>query len=253
MRRRDRAAVVAGLAGLTVVSWAYLIDLGRGMRPISERQGLEAVPEVVAPRMMLAWGAEELLMLFLMWAVMMVAMMVPSVSPLVLVFAGAEDREAGGSVWALLSGYLVAWGGFSVVATLVQWALHRAALLSPMMMGTSSLLGGLLLIGAGAFQLTPLKHACLAQCRSPVGFLMSHWRPGRRGALVMGLKHGVYCVGCCWMLMALLFVAGVMNLLWVAAIAAFVLVERVAPRGDLVGRAAGVVLIAGGIALLAAG
>ncbi|MGH7848377.1 MAG: DUF2182 domain-containing protein [Candidatus Binatia bacterium] len=139
--------------------------------------------------------------------------------------------------------------GFSILAALVQWRLHTAALLSPMMVSTSSVLGGLLLLAAGGFQFTPLKHACLVRCRSPLGFLMSDWREGQWGALIMGLKHGAYCVGCCWILMALLFVAGVMNLLWVAAITVFILVEKIAPRGDLIGRFAGAALIAAGIAL----
>ena len=263
MPRAHRAIVVAGLVGLTVVSWAYLIHLADGMTVSPETRSLQMAGEVAGPQMVLAWGAGEILMLLVMWLVMMVAMMVPSVSPLVLVFARKAPRTADAGhtgdasalapVWLLLLGYLLTWGGFSLVATLVQWSLHRAALLSPTMTSTSSLVGGALLVGAGIFQLTPLKRACLVRCRSPVGFLMSHWCPGPKGALIMGLKHGAYCVGCCWMLMALLFVAGVMNLLWVAAIAAFVLVEKLAPRGDLVSRAAGAVLIVGGITLLAAG
>jgi predicted metal-binding membrane protein len=149
-----------------------------------------------------------------------------------------------------LLGYFVVWTLFSVVAVVAQWGLHAAALLSPTMVSTSSILGGVLLIAAGVFQWTPLKHACLNHCRSPLGFLMTEWREGKGGALVMGVKHGSYCVGCCWILMALLFAAGVMNLLWVAAIAAFVLTEKVLPRGDLVGRIAGGVLVLAGIVIL---
>jgi predicted metal-binding membrane protein len=135
-----------------------------------------------------------------------------------------------------------------MVAMMVR--LHAAAVLSPMMASTSSILGGVLLLAAGVFQFTPLKRACLVRCRSPLHFLMSDWREGQWGTLVMGLKHGAYCVGCCWMLMTLLFVAGVMNLLWVAAIAVFVLVEKVAPRGDLIVRIAGGTLIVAAIALI---
>jgi predicted metal-binding membrane protein len=147
-------------------------------------------------------------------------------------------------------GYLLVWTGFSAFATLTQWGLHTAALLSPMMVSTSSILGGILLLAAGIFQLTSLKHACLTHCRSPIGFLITHWREGTRGSLIMGLEHGTYCLGCCWILMALLFVAGVMNLIWVAIIAVFVLAEKVLPSGDLVGRVAGGMLVLAGIVLL---
>ena len=152
-----------------------------------------------------------------------------------------------------LLGYLLVWTGFSALATLAQWGLHSAALLSPMMVSTSSVMGGVLLLAAGIFQWTPLKNACLIHCRSPLAFLMSEWRDGKRGALLMGVKHGSYCVGCCWILMALLFVAGVMNLLWVASITAFVLIEKVVPRGELVGHVAGGVLSLAGILLVGRG
>jgi len=137
-----------------------------------------------------------------------------------------------------------------MLATLAQWGLHSAALLSPMMVSTSPFLGGMLLLAAGLFQWTPLKYACLTHCRSPLSFLMTEWREGHWGALIMGLRHGSYCTGCCWFLMALLFVAGVMNVLWVATITAFVLIEKVAPRGDVVGRVAGVVLVIAGLMML---
>ena len=204
---------------------------------------------------MQAWGATEVLLTWVMWAVMLVAMMTPSAAPMILMFATVNRRHRGqqGPVvptTVFLLGYLLVWGGFSVVATLAQWGLHTAALLSPMMVSTSPMLGGLLLLAAGIFQWTPLKSTCLTQCRSPLGFLLTEWREGTWGALVMGFRHGMYCVGCCWVLMALLFVAGVMNLLWVAAIAALVLVEKVLPRGKLVGRVAGGVLLLAGLVLL---
>lgn len=150
-----------------------------------------------------------------------------------------------------LLGYVIVWTGFSAVATLAQWGLHSLALLSPMMVSTSPILGGVLLIGAGIFQFTPLKHACLAHCRTPLGFLMTEWREGTQGALFMGLRHGSFCVGCCWLLMALLFVAGVMNLLWVAAIAAYVLIEKVVPEGQWVSRAIGSLVIVWGTWMIA--
>jgi predicted metal-binding membrane protein len=245
--RRDRTIVLAGLAAMTLVAWAYLVSLVWGMRT------MDMAPDMAMPQMQ-SWGAVELLLLFVMWAIMMVAMMVPSVAPLLLMFARANRQKGGsrvvGSAGILLLGYLLAWVGFSILATLAQWRLHSAALLSPMMVTTSSIFGGLLLVAAGVFQFTPLKRACLVRCRSPLSFLMSDWRDGQWGTFVMGLKHGAYCVGCCWMLMALLFVAGVMNLLWVAAIAVFILVEKVAPRGNLIGRIAGAALIVAGIALI---
>jgi predicted metal-binding membrane protein len=245
--RRDRTVVLAGLAAMTLVAWAYLVSLVWGMRT------MDMAPDMAMPQMQ-SWGAVELLLLFVMWAIMMVAMMVPSVAPLLLMFARANRQKGGsrvvGSAGILLLGYLLAWVGFSILATLAQWRLHSAALLSPIMVTTSSIFGGLLLVAAGVFQFTPLKRACLVRCRSPLSFLMSDWRDGQWGTFVMGLKHGAYCVGCCWMLMALLFVAGVMNLLWVAAIAVFILVEKVAPRGNLIGRIAGAALIVAGIALI---
>jgi predicted metal-binding membrane protein len=184
----------------------------------------------------------------------MVAMMVPSVAPLILMFARA-NRQRGvdrvvGSAGILLLGYLLVWSGFSGLAALAQWGLHGAAVLSPMMASTSPVLGGVLLMAAGVFQFTPLKRACLAHCRSPMGLLLSEWHGGRWGTLTMGLKHGIWCVGCCWALMALLFVAGFMNLLWVAAIAGFVLLERTAPMGAMLGRVTGAALVVAGIALI---
>jgi predicted metal-binding membrane protein len=150
------------------------------------------------------------------------------------------------------AGYLAVWTGFSAVAGLSQWLLHRAALLSPAMASATPRLGGGLLIAAGVYQWLPLKGACLMHCRSPLGFFSHAWREGAAGALLMGLRHGLYCVGCCWLLMALLFMAGVMNLLWVAAIAGFVLVEKVVPGGRLLGKVAGALLVAWGTWALAA-
>jgi predicted metal-binding membrane protein len=250
--RRDRAVILAGIATVTLAAWAYLVHLAREMGTMDRTGAMGMAPDMVMPHLQ-SWDAVELLLLFVMWAVMMVAMMLPSAAPLVLMFARANRQKGGsgvvGSAGILLLGYLLVWIGFSAVATLAQWRLHAAAVLSPTMASTSSILGGVLLVAAGVFQFTPLKRACLVRCRSPLHFLMSDWREGQLGAFVMGLKHGAYCVGCCWMLMALLFVAGVMNLFWVAAIAVFVLVEKVSPKGDLIGRFAGAALIVAGIAL----
>jgi predicted metal-binding membrane protein len=197
------------------------------------------------------WGTVDFVLMFVMWAVMMVAMMTPSATPMILTFSRInrrrhERRNPIVATGAFLAGYLAVWTAFSTVATVAQWALHSAALLSPMMESNNPLLGGMLLIGAGVFQYTPLKHACLAHCRSPIGFFMTEWREGNGGAFLMGVRHGYYCVGCCWLLMALLFVAGVMNLLWVASIAAYVLVEKIVPAGHWVSRAIGLFIIVGG-------
>ena len=247
--RRDRSIVAVGLVGVTLLAWGYLLSMAAGMSQMD--MGADMAMPRVGP-----WTALNLVLLFVMWAVMMVGMMVPSAAPMVILFArvNRQRHERHAPVVptaAFLGGYLLVWTGFSALATLLQWGLHTAALLSPMMVSTSPVLGGALLVAAGAFQWTPLKRACLVHCRSPLHFFVSEWRDKTAGALLMGTRHGVYCVGCCWVLMALLFVAGVMNLLWVGAIAAFVLIERVVPKGDLVGRVAGVVLVAAGVAVLA--
>jgi len=205
---------------------------------------------------MQGWGAVDFLLMFVMWAVMMVAMMTPSAAPMILTYSRVnrrhnEQRSPFLATGAFLAGYLVVWTGFSAVATLAQWELHRTAMLSPMMVSNSPLLGGVLLIGAGVFQFTPLKRACLAHCRSPLGFFMTEWREGTRGALLMGIRHGTFCVGCCWLLMALLFVAGVMNLLWVAVIAGYVLVEKIVPASHWVSRGVGLCVIVGGVWMVA--
>jgi predicted metal-binding membrane protein len=193
--------------------------------------------------------------LAIMWIVMMVAMMIPSVAPVILLYAGvSRRRREQGVVAAPVSvftlGYLMAWTGYAVVAAIAQSALHSAALLSPAMASASPLLTGGLLVLAGVYQCLPVKGACLSHCRSPLGFFSTEWREGVSGALLMGFRHGNYCVGCCWALMALLFVAGVMNLLWVVAIAGFVLIEKVVPHGRLIGRITGVLLAAWGLGMV---
>lgn len=244
--RRDRLAVLSGLTVITLLAWTYLAYLAWDMQHMDM--------EMAMPQMQ-AWGAVEYLLMFLMWTVMMAAMMIPSAAPMILMFAGVnrkrreQDRPYVPTA-VFVAGYLTVWTAFSAAATLVQGALHQAALLSSMMVSTSPVLGGGLLLAAGVFQWTPLKRACLDHCRSPLSVILSEWREGTQGAFVMGLRHGAYCVGCCWFLMVLLFVAGVMNLLWVAAIAVFVLIEKAAPQGVWAGRAAGVALIAAGVLMI---
>jgi predicted metal-binding membrane protein len=251
--RRDRIVIFVSIAGITALAWTYIAYLAWGMdhMAMSMQTTVEMTMEMSMPQMA-TWNGVGFGLTFVMWSVMMVAMMLPSASPMILLFAKAnrnrrQDQHPYVPTALFALGYLVLWIAFSGLATLAQWGLHTAALLSPMMVVTSPIIGGILLITAGLFQWTPLKSACLHQCRSPLGFLMQEWRDGRWGAFHMGIKHGIYCVGCCWVLMALLFVAGVMNLLWVAAITGLVLVEKIAPAGHWIGRVAGVLLIAGGL------
>jgi predicted metal-binding membrane protein len=249
--RGERAVVWASLAALVLVAWLYLLRMAHHMA-----SGMPML-EGLAPQHA-RWTAADLGAAVAMWAVMMVGMMVPAAAPVVLLFhaVNRKRRAQGGravptAVFVL--GYLLVWGAFSVGAAALQGALQGAALLSPALAATSPVLGGALLVAAGAWQLTPLKRACLAHCRSPLGFFLTHWRDGVTGALRMGVAHGAYCLGCCAVLMGLLFVAGVMNLAWVAGITAFVLLEKVAPGGVAIGRVASVALIAAGAVLLARG
>jgi predicted metal-binding membrane protein len=202
------------------------------------------------------WGAVDFVLMSVMWAVMMVAMMVPTAAPMILTFSTVNRRRREQQrpyvpTGVFLAGYVVVWSAFAVAAALAQWGLHSASLLSPMMASTSPIFGGVLLVVAGAFQWSRLKYACLTQCRTPLGFIMSEWREGTKGAMVMGLRHGAYCLGCCWVLMALLFVLGVMNLLWIAALAGFVLLEKVAPGGFWISRVTGVLLAVWGVWMIA--
>jgi predicted metal-binding membrane protein len=239
---RDRAAILAGLALLSAISWGYMWWLAADAMTLCT---VNTNP----------WRAADLLASLSMWAVMMVAMMIPSASPMILAYATVNRARREKSLpyvpaTFFVAGYLAVWTAFSILATAAQGALRSAALLSPMMVGSSRILGQILLIAAGVFQWTPLKNACLRHCRSPLGFILTEWRDGRAGAFRMGWRHGLFCVGCCWLLMALLFVVGVMNLWWVAAVAAFVLIEKVTPAGPLVARIAGLLMIASGVWLV---
>jgi predicted metal-binding membrane protein len=203
------------------------------------------------------WGAIEFAYVFVMWAVMMVGMMAPSAAPMILMYArvgrqGKAQRKPFAATGWFAAGYVIAWSAFSLVATFLQWGIERAALLDSKMVMSSSLLGAIVLIAAGVYQWTPLKDVCLAQCQSPFLFLMRHggFRKDVRGCLLLGLKHGGYCVGCCWILMALLFVGGVMNVLWIALLALLVLLEKLAPFGRWIARAAGIGCVAAGAWLL---
>jgi predicted metal-binding membrane protein len=197
-----------------------------------------------------SWLLDATLM-FLMWAVMMVAMMLPSAAPMLSTYSRIATPREGYSpyhVCMFAAGYFVVWIGFSLVATALQYALQSVAIISSGLR-TTSIAGGVILVIAGIYQLTPLKNTCLKRCRTPIGFFMTNWRDGARGAFKMGLEHGAFCTGCCWMLMALLFVAGVMNLAWVGAITVLVLVEKALPFGRAIALASGVAMIAGGLVL----
>lgn len=244
---RDRLIVAIGTAAVTALAWAYLAS-GAGM----DTEMMADMPDM-AP---MPWTPLYAALLFVMWWVMMIAMMAPSAAPTVLLYATVKRKQETAScaamdAWIFLAGYLATWAGFSVVAVLVQWALERLGLLSMAMASTSSILGGLILLAAGLYQFTPLKRACLRYCESPLMFLSRHWRPGTRGAFHMGIRHGSYCVGCCWFLMALLFVSGVMNLLWIIAIALYVAGEKLLPFGPRLSHAAGGALILFGAIMLA--
>lgn len=251
--RRDRQVVLAGLILITALAWSYLVYLVLQMGTGE----MDTHGEAMAGMMQLApWSATDALLMFVMWAVMMVGMMLPSATPMVLLYARVVRHKADNdnpltNSGAFLAGYVIVWTLFSAAATGLQWGLEQAALLSPMMVATSPVLGGLLLIAAAIYQWTPHKDACLRRCRAPAWFLSRHWRDGAGGALRMGLVHGAWCLGCCWALMLLLFVGGVMNLLVIAAITIFVLLEKVAPGGRTLGRAGAVLLAVAGIALLA--
>jgi predicted metal-binding membrane protein len=244
--KRDRVIVGAGLLLVTAVAWWYTVESARQMG------GVTMSMDRPDPN---AWSIASLLPLFVMWMVMMVAMMLPSAAPMILMFAAvSRNRRLHQRPYVPVAvfglGYLAVWSGFSVVATLAQWLLHREALLSAMMVSSSALLGGVLLLLAGFFQFTPLKRHCLTHCRAPLEFITAHWREGWGGAFLMGLEHGLFCAGCCWALTALLFVLGVMNLLWIAVLTVLVGLEKILPRRAFISRGTGVLLAVWGLWVL---
>ena len=251
---RDRRLIALALAALVVLAWAYLLALSRQMgdASMSAAASMPGMPEMPGMPGMSAAGEAASLRSFalaaLMWWTMMVGMMVPSAAPMILLFGTVQRRQLAAEspklrVALFTAGYLAVWAAFSVLAAGAQIALTKLALLAPMDLTVTTRVGAVLVALAGVYQLTPLKNVCLRRCRSPAEFLSSHWRPGNAGALRMGIEHGLYCVGCCWVLMGLLFVVGVMNLLWVAAIAAFVLIEKLVPYGETSAKVAGAVLL----------
>jgi predicted metal-binding membrane protein len=248
--RRERAVVLVGLGVATALAWAWLLA-GGGMDMGGGRTGVPMGMPSMAGRHggSEVWG--ETAVVFAMWTVMMIAMMLPSAAPAILLVAALSRARASTTtfppVTAFAAGYMLVWTAFSAVATIAHLTLRQAALVSPTLRTTSGVLAALLLIAAGVYQFTPLKTACLRHCRSPIQFLTRYWRRGAVGALRLGVLHGGYCVGCCWVLMGLLFVGGVMNLWWIAAMTAFILVEKIAFLGASGGR------MAGGAGLVVAG
>jgi predicted metal-binding membrane protein len=225
--RRERRVVAASLGLVVALAWLWLWHDASTMG--------DAVP---APSDQATVGAlaAQFALTSVMWTIMMVGMMLPSAAPAILLY-GALVRKNGErgtvlpAVWIFTSGYIAVWMGFSLVATLLQIALEQAALVTPMIASASNGLSAAILIAAGIYQWLPLKAACLNKCRNPLEIFVTRWHAGTSGAFRMGAEHGLFCVGCCWMLMLLLFVAGVMNLVWVALIASFVFVEKLLPAG----------------------
>ena len=272
MLRRDGAIVLAGLAALCGLTTVWLLSgAGLGM-DIGDMTRMAWLPQHHAsPRGDMAgmdmryvfapWTAARVALLAAMWWTMMVAMMTPSAAPAVLLYARVHRHAAGRGavgatppVAAFVAGYVVAWGGFAVAATALQLALHAGGVLSAMTMGLPGRgVAATVLVAAGVYQFTPWKDACLSRCRAPAAFLARHWRPGAVGALRLGLRHGAWCIGCCAPLMMLLFVGGVMNLVWIAVLTALVLAEKRLPHGRALGRTAGAALVVWGGWLAASG
>jgi predicted metal-binding membrane protein len=253
--RRDRIVTILALVLLTALAWSYLLWLSADMfMGGMDMSGLRMIPSGMGLMMPAhtPWRAIEFAFVFLMWTVMMVCMMTPSAVPMILMYArmGRRADPKGTPLVAtvcFVAGYFLVWAAFSLLATLVQWALERAALLDSAMASTSKILGGLVFVAAGSYQWTQLKDTCLAQCYEPFAFLIRHggYRRDAPGCVLLGLRHGAYCVGCCWVLMALLFVGGVMNVLWIVLLTLFIFLEKVTSLGRRIAPLAGVILIAG--------
>jgi predicted metal-binding membrane protein len=238
---KERIVILSALGVMVLLSWVYLFDMARAMEA-GRCASMTGEP----------WSVGYFTAMLVMWIIMMVGMMVPSAIPMILIYASIVRKAAGeGSSLAatevFVAGYVVIWTLFSLLATIAQWALDRMALLSPMMMSNSHILCAGLLLAAGAYQLTPFKAACLRHCRSPIQFLASRWKPGGVGGFQMGIEHGSFCLGCCWVLMALLFFGGVMNLWWIGGLTLFVLLEKVSPFGALAGRIIGAIVAVCGL------
>jgi predicted metal-binding membrane protein len=242
---RDYWTIGFALAGMTLLSWYYLISMAHGLPA-----GLECCMLPIKN-----WDFNYFKMVFIMWTIMMIGMMLPSAVPMTMIYAAVarKAKKQGmplASTWFFVGGYILMWTLFSLAATFIQWKLDQTALLSPLMASQNPKFGAGILIAAGIYQWLPVKDRCLTLCQSPFHFISRHWRQGNIGALRMGIDHGIYCIGCCWLLMLLLFVGGVMNLLWVGTIAVFILLEKILPFGRQGGKWAGFMMIVIGMIIL---
>jgi len=261
--RRDRIVISLAVIVLTALAWSYLLWLSANMDMGGmDMDGFRMIPSGMGLMMpaQTPWLPKEFAIVFVMWAVMMVGMMTPSAVPMLLMYArvGRQTEEHARPLAATAwfgAGYFLVWAAFALLATLAQWAFERAALLDFKMASTSTVVAGLLAVAAGSYQWTKLKDVCLTECRTPFAFLIRHggFRRDAAGCLMLGLRHGAYCVGCCGALMPLLFVGVAMNVVWIVLIALLVLLEKVTPFGRQIAPLAGVVLVAAGAWLLLTG
>jgi len=257
---RGLPVAVAGAVGLAALAW---FDLWRRAAAMAHNAGMgtgtgmgSGMSMAMAMPSPMLWNVPDLVAAAAMWSVMMIAMMLPSAMPMLLFFSAAQRSRRAPSMVAMTAslfaaGFLLCWLAWSCLAAGLQWSLQALLVLSPQLTVVRAPLAAAILVVAGLYQFTPLKHACLARCQSPLSFLLTQWRDGPWGAVRMGMRYGAYCVGCCWALMALLFVVGVMNLMWIALLAIFVLIEKTTVRGPWLGRATGAALIAWAVYLLA--
>jgi predicted metal-binding membrane protein len=266
--KRDGAITIGGLFALWTLTWLYLAaGAGLGMNAwdmttlalLPQQHNAGPMPGAKMAAMTAAWGPGYWALMVGMWWAMMIAMMTPSAAPTILLYARVHSHSqtqgdapaTRAPIGAFVAGYFLMWLVFAIAATALHQALQQAGIVSAITMGSQvRWLSGAALVVTGLYQLSPLKNACLSQCRAPAAFLSRHWRPGASGALRLGVLHGAFCIGCCWMLMALLFVGGVMNLAWIAALSLLVLAEKVLAAGRWVGRCAGIALLAWGLAIL---
>ena len=227
--------IIAAISGVVLLSWYYMVfAMTMNMEPVA------------------SWQLTDILMLFVMWSIMMIGMMLPSATPVILLINKLnQQRKTRQAPFThtlfFISGYLLAWIFYSALITLIQWWLHHLSILSAMMISANHIFSGILLLIAGLYQWTPYKQKCLQLCRSPLSLLTTQWQEGINGAIRLGFKHGQYCLGCCWFLMALLFVTGVMNLKWIFILTLLVLVEKCLPKGDVLGNGLGILLVLLGI------
>ena len=257
--RHEQTIIIGGLALICILSWIYVINgAGTGMSVWAMTTAQFPPPTNIYNDPMV-WGYSYWLIMLMMWWIMMIAMMIPSAVPMILLYArvyrhAQSNNQLDNSIIPtslFASGYLISWLAFSLFVIILHWGLEKSELVHSMMMWSTSIkLSAVFLIIAGIYQFSPLKHACLTHCRSPAEFLSKNWRNSRIGAMQMGIKHGLYCVGCCWVLMGLLFVGGIMNLLWIVGLAIFILLEKVTPFGNEIAKVSGAAMMLVGISLL---